>query len=109
MQEIGWAVGGEFTRYDVLLSPALARPTPRLGTLDTGRPESIYQHASVYSAFTSVHNVSGMPAMLLPFGPDAEGLPFGVQFAARLGAEGTLLVLATQLESAAPWTCPPTV
>lgn len=106
-QEIGWEVGAAFGEYDVLLSPTLARPTPRLGTLDTTRPESIYEHASVYSAFTSVHNVTGMPAMSVPFGHDGEGLPLGVQFAAPLGGEGTLLALAAQLEGAAPWGCPP--
>lgn len=102
-QEIGWEVGAAFRAYDVLLSPTLARPTPRLGTLDTSRPESIYEHASVYSAFTSVHNVTGMPAMSVTFGHDGDGLPLGVQFAAPLGAEGLLLALAAQLERAAPW------
>lgn len=105
-QEIGWEVGAAFRAYDVLLSPTLARPTPRLGTLDTSRPESIYEHASVYSAFTSVHNVTGMPAMSVPFGHDGDGLPLGVQFAAPLGAEGLLLALAGQLERAAPWGWP---
>ncbi|MET9827655.1 amidase family protein [Streptomyces sp. NPDC006349] len=102
-QEIGWAVGAAFDEVDVLLSPTLARPTPPLGTLDTADPESIYRHASVYAAFTSVHNVTGMPAMSVPFGHDSRGLPLGVQFAARLGGEGTLLALAAQLERSAPW------
>lgn len=103
VQEIGWEVGATFATYDVLLSPTLARPTPRLGTLDTSRPESIYEHAPAYSAFTSVYNVTGMPAFSIPFGHDGDGLPLGVQFAADLGGEGLLLSLATQLEQAAPW------
>ncbi|MEU8737417.1 hypothetical protein ACFYPK_22490 [Streptomyces halstedii] len=49
-QEIGWRVGAAFAAYDVLLSPTLAWPTPRLGVLDTADPESVYRHASVYSA-----------------------------------------------------------
>lgn len=106
-QEIGWEVGGGFDRFDVLLSPTLARPTPLLGTLDTTLPESVYRHASAYSAFTSVYNVTGMPAMSVPFGLDGEGLPLGVQFAAPLGGEGTLLALAAQLEREAPWGAPP--
>ncbi|WP_406134918.1 amidase [Streptomyces sp. NBC_01089] len=103
VQEIGWQVGEAFTEYDVLLSPTLARPTARLGLLDTRRPETIYEHAAVYSAFTSVYNVTGMPAMSVPFGHDGDGLPLGVQFAAGLGGEGLLLALAAQLEEAAPW------
>lgn len=106
-QEIGWEVGAAFARYDVLLSPTLARPTPLLGTLDTTLPESVYRHAAAYSAFTSVYNVTGMPAMSVPFGHDGEGLPLGVQFAAPLGGEGTLLALAAQLEREAPWDAPP--
>ncbi|MGW1228891.1 amidase [Streptomyces sp. NPDC002530] len=105
-QEIGWEVGAAFRDHDVLLAPTLARPTPRLGTLDTAEPESLYRHASVYSAFTSVYNVTGMPAMSVPFGADTEGLPLGVQFAAPLGGEGTLLALAAQLEREAPWALP---
>ncbi|MFC8869831.1 amidase [Streptomyces sp. NPDC057148] len=107
-QEIGWEVGAAFREVDVLLSPTLAQPTPPLGTLDTSAPESVYRHASVYSAFTSVHNVTGMPAMSVPFGHDTQGLPLGVQFAAPLGGEGVLLALAAQLEEAAPWELPPT-
>ncbi|WP_254395543.1 amidase [Streptomyces sp. AC512_CC834] len=102
VQEIGWAVGAAFNEVDLLLSPTLAQPTPPLGTLDTANPESIYRHASVYSAFTSVYNVTGMPAMSVPFfGHDGQGLPLGVQFAGPLGGEGTLLALAAQLEQAA--------
>ncbi|MEU8698199.1 amidase [Streptomyces sp. NPDC048680] len=106
-QEIGWEAGAAFRRFDVLLAPTLAQPTPLLGTLDTSDPESIYRHASVYAAFTSVHNVTGMPAMSVPFGHDSQGLPLGVQFAAPLGGEGMLLALGAQLEEAAPWGTPP--
>ncbi|MFD9145867.1 amidase [Streptomyces diastaticus] len=102
VQEIGWAVGAAFDEVDLLLSPTLAQPTPPLGTLDTADPASVYRHASVYSAFTSFCNLTGMPAMSVPFfGPDREGLPLGVQFAGPLGGEGTLLALAAQLERAA--------
>lgn len=107
-QEIGWEVGAGFRAFDVVLSPTLAQPTPLLGTLDTADPESVYRNAAVYSAFTSVHNVTGMPAMSVPFGHDGAGLPLGVQFAAPLGGEGVLLALAAQLEQAAPWGAPPT-
>ncbi|OEV04579.1 amidase [Streptomyces oceani] len=103
VQEIGWRVGAAFREHDLLLSPTLARPTPPLGLLDTCDPAAIYEHAASYSAFTSVHNVTGMPAMSVPYGQDADGLPLGVQFVAGLGGEGTLLALATQLEQAAPW------
>lgn len=102
-QEIGWEVGRMFGEVDVLLAPTTAVRTPRLGTLDTTRPETIYNHGAVLAAWTSVFNVIGAPAISLPFGTDADGLPLGVQFAADLGQEGRLLGLAAQLEQAAAW------
>lgn len=102
-QEIGWEVGGAFTSYDVLLTPTLGRPTPPLGLLDTTDPAAMYEHASAYSAWTSVFNVTGMPAISLPLGTASDGMPLGVQFVADLGHEARLLSLAAQLEQAAPW------
>lgn len=103
VQRIGWQVGKEFDAVDVLLMPTLAQPTPVLGLLDTTAPGKVYQLASVYSAFTSIFNVTGMPAMSVPFGVDDAGLPLGAQFVAELGQEDLLLRLARQLEIAAPW------
>lgn len=103
-QEIGWEVGAAFTTYDVVLTPTLAQPTPPLGLLDTTNPAAMYEHASTYSAWTSVFNVTGMPAISLPLGTAGDGMPIGVQFVADLGHEARLLSLAAQLEQAAPWT-----
>ncbi|MGY1812503.1 amidase [Blastococcus sp. SYSU D00820] len=102
-QTAGWAVGRSLTEVDVLLLPTLAQPVPPLGLLDTSRPETLYEHGTTYSICTSLFNVTGSPAMSVPSGTDADGLPVGVQFAADLGREGLLLRLAGQLEQAAPW------
>jgi amidase len=53
--------------------------------------------------FTPVQNVSGGPAVSLPLARSSSGLPIGVQLASRLGHERTLLELAMEIESAAPW------
>ena len=102
-QEIGWELGQAFTEYDLLLTPTLPRQTPSLGFLDTTRPESMYEHGSTFSAWTSVFNVTGMPAISLPLATADDGMPIGVQFAADLGGESTLISLAAQIEQAAPW------
>jgi amidase len=102
-EELGWQVGRMFADSDLLLLPTIAQPPPPLGLLDTTRPEVIYRHASTYAHCTSVFNVTGQPAMSVPFGSDETGLPIGVQFAADLGGEGLLLRLAAQLEQAVPW------
>lgn len=102
-QEIGWELGRDFTRYDVLLTPTLRTTTPPHGLLDTSRPEAMWEHGSTYSTWTSVFNVTGMPAISLPLGRAADGMPLGVQLAADLGGEELLLSLAAQVEAAAPW------
>lgn len=102
-QRVGWRLGRQLQSFDVFLTPTLAEPVPPLGLLDTTRPESIWEHGGRYSAFTSIFNLTGQPAMSLPMGVDARGLPVGVQVAADLGGEGLLLALAAQVERAAPW------
>ncbi len=53
--------------------------------------------------FTPLHNVAGTPAISLPAGRSAAGLPIGVQLAALPGEERLLLELAHELEQLRPW------
>ena len=56
-----------------------------------------------YVSFTPLQNVSGSPAISLPLGTSANGVPMGMQLAAPFGHERRLLELAYELEAAAPW------
>jgi amidase len=46
----------------------------------------------------TVFNLLGMPAVVIPFGMTPDGLPIGIQLAARAHEEELLLELATRLE-----------
>jgi amidase len=100
----GRQIGGFFERYDVLLSPTIARVSLPLGTVRMGgNPEAFQAELAPMVAFTSVCNVAGVPAMSVPLAWTADGLPIGLQFAARFGAEEMLFSLAAALERARPW------
>lgn len=112
--------------YDLLLTPTLAGPPVRIGELDTPRWERYVAEAVLRLGvaglatttktwrdrvltnlapvpFTQLANITGRPAMSVPLHRTAHGLPLGVQFVGGIGAEPTLLALATQLESEQPW------
>ncbi len=93
------------TWYDVILTPTLAAPPPKLGYLDTvNLPFKEFQKRLFdFLPFTWLHNLTGLPAVSVPLYWNAEGLPIGVQFAAPYADEATLYRLAGQLEQARPW------
>ena len=92
-----WWEGG----FDVLVTPTLATPPPRLGYLID--PEMARLRLIQTMPFTAQCNATGQPAVSLPLHWSSEGLPIGIQLIARYGGEGLLLRLAAQLEEAAPW------
>ncbi|WP_411094545.1 amidase [Streptomyces sp. 021-3] len=113
-------------RYDLLLTPTLARPPVRVGELDTPAPVRTLARALMKAGllgtlagtkaweravianlaatpYTQLANITGRPAMSVPTYRTPEGLPLGTQFVGPLGGEGTLLALAAQIEAEQPW------
>ncbi len=102
------AVGAVMRKYDVLLTPGLARDVARLGELDQNAKDldmmGWWNHIiQNYSAFTALFNTTGQPAVMLPLWQAKSGLPLAMQFVGRMGDEETLYSLAGQLEQALPW------
>jgi amidase len=91
-------------RYDVVLTPALARETPEIGWLDpTQDYETIIGRLLEWVAWTPIQNATGAPAVSLPLATTASGLPQGMMLGAGHGREALLLELAYELERARPW------
>lgn len=95
-----WAQG-----FDILLTPTMAEPPPRLGEVCATPEEPMrgFQRAIPMVAFTAPFNVTGQPAASLPLHWSADGLPIGVQLVAAYGREDLLLSLAAQVEQSRPW------
>lgn len=90
--------------HDVLLTPTVAVTAPRVGEFQDmeTNPEGVFKYTAM-AAFTSPFNLTGQPAVSVPIGCDAEGMPMGVQLVGPPGGEGTLIRLAAQIEAARPW------
>ena len=92
------------TKYDLILTPTTAVPAQMLGALRLDQPYQSYAaEAMNSSAFTSLFNISGHPAMSVPLHWTVDNMPVGSQFVAPFGGEGRLLRLAAQLEQSLPW------
>jgi amidase len=100
----GRQLGAFFEKHDVLLSPTIARTSLPLGAVRMdGSSEQFDQALAPMVAFTAVCNTSGVPAMTVPLAWTEDGLPIGLHFVGRFGAEEMLFSLAAELERAQPW------
>jgi amidase/6-aminohexanoate-cyclic-dimer hydrolase len=103
--QVGLALAKFQDKYDVILSPVLAKPPLPLGVLSL-TPDSMQaftKEITEFGPYTALYNVTGQPSMSVPLHWTRDGLPVGVMFSGRFGDEATLLRLAAQLEKAKPW------
>jgi len=98
---LGWWAEG----WDLLLTPTTAMPAPRLGELVStdADPLAPLIRSTPYAAFTAPFNTTGQPAISIPMGHDADGLPLGIQLVAAYGREDLLIAVASQLETELDW------
>ena len=93
-----------FESYDLYLSPVLSQSTRPLGELSpTQSFDDLFGRLMRYASFTPMANIAGTPAISIPAGQTAQGLPIGIQLSARFGDELTLLEVAYELEELQPW------
>jgi len=92
-----------FTEYDILLTPGLARRSPAAAPWhERGWLRNVLVNTN-YSPMTPPWNLTGWPAMSVPFGTLPGGVPCAVQLVGRPGSELELLEVAAQLEAGRPW------
>jgi amidase len=98
-------ITGVWSRFDVVLTPALAQRPVRIGEIDTmgEDPAREFKKSGQFTPYTALFNVSGQPAMSVPLFQGDDGLPLAVQIAGPPVGEAVLLSLAAQLEQARPW------
>ncbi len=87
-----------FSKVDVLATPVV----PVL-TAEAARAAKSQPHTGGSAVFTAPFNLTGHPALAVPCGLSADGIPIGLQLVGRAGGEYDLLRLAHIYEQATPW------
>lgn len=89
----------QYSRYDMVLTPALGMTPRPLGWYTDDDGDTDYLRQCQYSPYTSMVNVCGLPAITVPVLQLPDGLSMSVQLIGRPSEEAQLLALASQLEA----------
>ena len=106
MHRLGRQMAAFHAGYDLLLTPGLATGIAvELGRLDMMMEDvdEYWRRVFAFSPFTVWFNITGQPAVMLPVGTNADGLPVAVQAVAPYGGEAALFRFSAQIEAARPW------
>ena len=88
-------------KYDVLVLPTSGRSAPMIE--DDPPITSKETVGRLPYLFTRIFNLASAPAISVPCGLTAEGLPIGLQIGGRPGGDETVLKVAHAYEQSTPW------
>ncbi|MGO7789715.1 amidase [Rhizobium ruizarguesonis] len=97
-----WAL---FDRVDGMLMPMLSSAPLAIGSFPTDHADTDLhlERMTAFAPLACLANISGFPALTLPFGQDEHAMPLPVQIMAPMGYEPRLLSLAARLEAEGRW------
>ena len=92
-----------FGAADALFLPVLRFPVPTIESVDCGDAENMNEVLGALNHCTWPMNYLGLPALSVPAGFTANGLPVGFQLVGRPFAEAMLLRMAAAYERETSW------
>ncbi len=92
-----------FADVDALAMPAIPEPAPALAAVKAGSTAEVVRRMGRFSRLTRPWNGLGLPALSVPCGFSAAGLPLALQLVGRPFDEATVLRLGHAYEQAAGW------
>jgi amidase len=103
--QIGHHAARLFADVDLVLTPMLRTAPPLIGHFPTDHDDvdAHWAQLTAFAPLAMLANAAGLPAITLPFGADAAGLPLPLQLMAPRNGENLLLRLAARLESEGRW------
>jgi aspartyl-tRNA(Asn)/glutamyl-tRNA(Gln) amidotransferase subunit A len=95
-----------FATVDIVVTPTTTTPAPMLAALD---PYDLAGTAGCYH--TGYWSALGLPALSVPIGFTAQGLPLGMQIAGHRHADHLVLAAGHAYQQLTDWhtRCPPTI
>ena len=92
LQALARGIVAFFADYDLLVTPALVERPLAIGACDGCGDDPLHDlsRSGHFTPYTSLFNVTGQPAISLPVGFGADGLPTGVQIVGKPLNEDTL-------------------
>jgi aspartyl-tRNA(Asn)/glutamyl-tRNA(Gln) amidotransferase subunit A len=88
---------------DLIATPATPVAALPIDSIRHGGSDAFAAAARTLTQMTGPFNLTGLPAISIPCGFTQDGLPIGIQLAARPFAEAALLNTAHAYEEATPW------
>lgn len=106
--------GGVMTAYqlwqvfhdlDVLITPMLACEPQPIGSypMDHDDVDAHWHKMNAFAPYAALANISGFPALSMPFGEDTNGMPLAIQLIAPMGGDNLLLELGELMEEDHRW------
>lgn len=87
---------------DILICATLRTPAPAVGAATVTIEGVTYPMHTAATQLTMPFNLTGLPALSLPWSRTAEGVPVCIQIVGRYGADWQVLAVAHRLQQLAP-------
>ncbi len=91
-----------FKDADLLLCPTLRTPAPKIGAARVDIGGRDFPLHTAMTQLTAPFNLTGLPAITIPWKRSREGAPIGLQLVGPRGADWRVLAAARRLEALAP-------
>ena len=103
MMQLSHALMLELRGHNLILSPVLSGPPPKIGHFDMSSTDvtAHFARMAAMAPNAALANITGRPALVVPFGM-ADGMPVGVQLMGPMGSDRHLLRIGARLEKLAP-------
>ena len=96
-------VNAAFGQADFLLCPTMRVPAPPVGAAQVEIEGASYPLHTAVTQLTMPFNLTGLPAISVPWNLTPDGVPLALQLIGKGGSDWQVLAVAARLEHLSPW------